>query len=235
MTVPSVVVHRLEGHAPRLHGSHSRSAYYSVGDQVGQPQIISSSVDGYTASVVGLSTRGFRPMCSCSVTSTCRWCTIIGSTSEVSRISHSGEITYLSCACCCRYRWSSRRTEWSRQTPPARVRYVRLRKSPKVVDRSPRTNRRAYRRRRPVRVMEPPVENIPVPQRGRWFLIVDLCCCLYRCTLVGLTCRRVGFRRCRPVWTCFPTNVRRRSVGGGGLVWINLSEAWCCSTSGPWN
>ena len=34
--------------------------------------------------------------------------------------------------------------------------------SPKVVDKSPRTTRRAFRRRRPVRVMEPPVENIPV-------------------------------------------------------------------------
>ena len=34
--------------------------------------------------------------------------------------------------------------------------------SPEVVDKSPRTTRRAYRRRRPVRVMDPPVENIPV-------------------------------------------------------------------------
>ena len=33
--------------------------------------------------------------------------------------------------------------------------------SPEVVDRSPRTTRRAYRRRRPVRVVEPPVVNIP--------------------------------------------------------------------------
>ena len=34
--------------------------------------------------------------------------------------------------------------------------------SPEVVDGSPRTTRRAFRRRRPVRVMEPPVVNIPV-------------------------------------------------------------------------
>ena len=34
--------------------------------------------------------------------------------------------------------------------------------SPEVVDKSPRTTRRAHRRRRPVRVMEPPVENVPV-------------------------------------------------------------------------
>ena len=34
--------------------------------------------------------------------------------------------------------------------------------SPEVVDKSHRTTRHAYRRRRPVRVMEPPVENIPV-------------------------------------------------------------------------
>ena len=34
--------------------------------------------------------------------------------------------------------------------------------SPDVVVGSPRTTRRAFRRRRPVRVMESPVENIPV-------------------------------------------------------------------------
>ena len=43
-----------------------------------------------------------------------------------SLISHSGEITCLSCARCCRCRQSSRRMEWSCQTPPARVHYVRL-------------------------------------------------------------------------------------------------------------
>ena len=67
-------------------------------------------------------------MCSCSVTSTCRWCTIIGYTSEVSRSSGS----------------------------------LRPVDSPEVMDRSPRTTRHAYRRRRPLHVMEPPVENIPV-------------------------------------------------------------------------
>ena len=39
---------------------------------------------------------------------------------------------------------------------------LRPAESPEVVDKSPRMTRRAYRRRRPVRVMEPPVENIPV-------------------------------------------------------------------------
>ena len=34
--------------------------------------------------------------------------------------------------------------------------------SPEVMDRSPTTNRRAFRRRRPVRVMEAPIENVPV-------------------------------------------------------------------------
>ena len=34
--------------------------------------------------------------------------------------------------------------------------------SPEVMDRSPRTTRRAFRCRRPVRVMEPPMENVPV-------------------------------------------------------------------------
>ena len=38
---------------------------------------------------------------------------------------------------------------------------LRAAASPEVVDWSPRTTRRAYWRRRPVRVMEPPVENIP--------------------------------------------------------------------------
>ena len=100
-------------------------------------------------------------MCSCSVTPTCRWCTIIGSTSEVSHISHSGEITCLSCARCCRCRWSSRRMEWSRPDSSSSG-LLRPAESPEVVDRSPRMTRRDYRRRQPVRVMEPPVENIPV-------------------------------------------------------------------------
>ena len=34
--------------------------------------------------------------------------------------------------------------------------------SPEVLDRSPRTTRRAFRRRRPVQVMEPPVDNVSV-------------------------------------------------------------------------
>ena len=64
------------------------------------PKTISSAMDGYTASVVGLvDNSAFGDFDRCAlVTSTCRWCTIIGSTSEVSRISHSGEITCLSCA-----------------------------------------------------------------------------------------------------------------------------------------
>ena len=68
--------------------------------------------------------------------------------------------------------------------------------SPEVMDKSPRTIRRAYRRRRPVRVMEPPVENIPVltiqdplAVAGWWFSTVVLRCCRCRCTLVVLTCR----------------------------------------------
>ena len=39
---------------------------------------------------------------------------------------------------------------------------LRPAESPEVVDRSPRTTRRAYRRRQPVHVMEPLVENILV-------------------------------------------------------------------------
>ena len=39
---------------------------------------------------------------------------------------------------------------------------LRPAESPEVVEKSPKTARRAYRQRRTVRVMEPPVENIPV-------------------------------------------------------------------------
>ena len=99
-------------------------------------------------------------MCSCSVTSTCRWCTFIGYTSEVSRILHSGEITYLSCARCCRCRWSSRRMEWYRQTPPALVCYVRLILRKSWIGHLGRPEVLTSRGDQCVWV--PPVENIPV-------------------------------------------------------------------------
>ena len=52
--------------------------------------------------------------------------------------------------------------------------------SPEVMDSSPRTTRRAFRHRRPVRVMEPPVENIPVlmiqvPLAAAGAVVLDCC------------------------------------------------------------
>ena len=98
-----------------------------------------------------LSTQGFRLMCCCLATSTCRWCTTIESTSEVFCILLSGGTICLSCALCCHCQRSRQHLGWYRPTPPARVRCVQLglRKSmsPEVMDRSPRTTRRAFRRR----------------------------------------------------------------------------------------
>ena len=88
---------------------------------------------------------------------------------------------------------------------------LRSAESPEVVDRSPRTTRRAYRRRRPVRVIEPPVENIPVltiqdPLAAAGVAVLDCRPPLLPVSMdiSELTCRWVGFRRCRPVWTCSP-------------------------------
>ena len=52
--------------------------------------------------------------------------------------------------------------------------------SPEAMDSSPRTTRRAFRHRRPVRVMEPPVENIPVlmiqdPLAAAGVVVIDCC------------------------------------------------------------
>ena len=85
--------------------------------------------------------------------------------------------------------------------------------SPEVVNRSPRTSIRTYRSSR---------FRILWPQRGQWFLIVDLRCCLSRWTLEVLTCRRVGFRQCQPVWMYFPPDVSCCPVGGTCLD--NLSR-----------
>ena len=73
-----------------------------------------------------LSTREYQRTFSCSVTSTCRWCTITGSTCGVSRISHSGITTCPSCARCCLCRWLSLWMGCYRQPRPALGRYVRL-------------------------------------------------------------------------------------------------------------
>ena len=82
--------------------------------------------------------------------------------------------------------------------------------SPEVMDRSPRTTRRAFRHRRPVRVMEPPVDNVPV------LTIQDP---LAAAGAVVLDCRPpllpvFGFRQWWPMWMCFPSNGRHCSMGG---------------------
>ena len=73
-----------------------------------------------------VSTRGFRRMCCCLVTSTCPWCTTTESTSAVFLILHSGGTICHSYALYCRCRQSRRRSGWYRLTPLARVRCVRL-------------------------------------------------------------------------------------------------------------
>ena len=76
--------------------------------------------------------------------------------------------------------------------------------------------RRAYWRRRPVCVMEPPVVNIPV------LTIQD-----------PLAAAGVVVLDCQP--PLLPVSIEPLSSGGGGLDWIDLSGAWRCSTSGPWD
>ena len=116
-------------------------------------------------------------------------------------------------------------------------------RSPEVMDRSPRTTRRAFRRRRPVRVMEPPVENVPVftildPLAAAGVMVLDCRPPLLPVSIdisgVDLsvwTCRGVGW----PMWMCFPSNGSRCSMGEGGLAGLDLSGAGCCSARGPWN
>ena len=108
-----------------------------------------------------LSTRGFRRICCCLATSTCPWCTTTESTSEVFRILLTGG-SICHCYTLCfplpavppAVGVISPDSSSSGSLCPAG--------SPEVMDRSPRTTRRAFRCRRPVRVLEPPVENIPV-------------------------------------------------------------------------
>ena len=112
--------------------------------------------------------------------------------------------------------------------------------SPDVVVRSPRTTRRAFKRRRPVRVMESPVENIPVltiqdPLAAAGAVVLD---CRPPLLPVSMAISGVDLSAIRvPAVSAgvdvLPPNGSRCSVGG--LAWINLSGAGCCSTHGPWN
>ena len=89
--------------------------------------------------------------------------------------------------------------------------------SPEVVTGPPGTMRRAHRRRRPVRVEEPAIVNVPVltiqdPLAAAGAVVLD----------------------CRPPLMPVSMDVSRCPMGGGGgLAGINLSGAWCGSISGP--
>ena len=112
--------------------------------------------------------------------------------------------------------------------------------SPDVVDRSPRTTRRAYRQRRPVRVMEPPVVNLPVftiqdPLAAVGAVVLD---CRPPLLPVSMDIRGVDLSAGRLPAVSAGMDVllhghEPMSSGGGGFAGINLSGGWCCSTSGP--
>ena len=94
--------------------------------------------------------------------------------------------------------------------------------SPEAVVASPRTSRRAIRRRRPVRIMESPRPNIPVltvqdPLAAAGAVVLDCRprCCQFRWTPVVWTCRRFGPRQCQPGPGSILPYVSSYSVGGG--------------------
>ena len=103
--------------------------------------------------------------------------------------------------------------------------------SPEVMDRSPRTTRRAFRRRRPVRVMEPPVENIPVlmiqdPLAAAGVVVLD---CRPPLLPVSMDISGVDLSAIRGPAVLADVDVlplEREPLfggGGGGLAGINLS------------
>ena len=113
--------------------------------------------------------------------------------------------------------------------------------SPEVMDRSPRTIRRAFRRRQLVLVMEPPVENVLV------LMIQDS---LAAAGAVVLDCRPpllpvsidicgVDLSEIRIPAVVADVDVlpleRETLFDGGGLAEIDLSGAGYCSVCGPWN
>ena len=115
--------------------------------------------------------------------------------------------------------------------------------SPEVLDRSPRTTRRTYQRRRPVRVMEPHVVNIPVltiqdPLAAAGVVVLD---CRPPLLPVSMDISDVDLSagRLPAVSAGMDVLLHGREplsgVVGGGLAWIDLSGAGCCSTSGPWD
>ena len=113
--------------------------------------------------------------------------------------------------------------------------------SPEVVDRSPTTTRRAYQQRRPVRVMEPPVVNIPVltiqdPLAAAGAVVLD---CRPPLLPVSMDISGVDLSAGPVPAVSAGMDVLLHGPeplsSGGGLSWIDLSGAGCCSTSGPWD
>ena len=114
--------------------------------------------------------------------------------------------------------------------------------SPEVMYSSPRTTRRAFRRRRPVRVMEPPVENILFlmiqdPLAVAVTVVLD---CRPPLLPVSMDISGVDLSAIRVPAVLADVDVlplEREPLlcGGGGLAGINLSGAGCCSTRGSWN
>ena len=91
-------------------------------------------------------------------------------------------------------------------------------------------------------VMEPPVENIPVltiqdPLAAAGAVVLD---CQPPLLPVSMDISGVDLSvgRLPAVSAGMDVLLHEReplSSGGGGLAWIDLSGAWRCSTSGPWN
>ena len=97
--------------------------------------------------------------------------------------------------------------------------------SPNAVGASPRPSRRAIRRRRPVRIMESPVQNVQIltvhdPLAAAGALVLDCHprCCQCRWILVVWTCQRFGLRQCLPGLGSFLSNVSSCLGGGGGFA-----------------
>ena len=130
-------------------------------NQVGQPGTLSSAVDGYTSGVVGLFEISALPHIAFRRNYLSQLHTLLPL-----QVAQPGDEVV------------SPDSSGSGSLHPA--------ESPEVVEKSPRTTRRAYRRRRPVRVMESSVENLPVltiqdpsPAAGAVVFAVGLHC--YQC------------------------------------------------------
>ena len=108
-------------------------------------------------------------------------------------------------------------------------------------DRSCSGSFRAYRWRRPVHVMEPPIVNIPVltiqdPLAAAGVVVLD---CRPPLLPVSMDISGVDLSagRLPAVSAGMDVLLHKRELLSSvwGLDWIDLSGAWRCSTSGPWD